>query len=403
MLKYVNINFSINNNNKAKKIYNKGDIFIVRPQNMKFPYKIISIKEKKINLEERIKRLKMMNQKSSFTLSDICSISNLDIKTKMKKNISKEDNSRSKNSFLNSTFNNDNNTSKLNKNNSGKEIRKKMINLEMQKQMEDKNVIQRNYINNFFLKNKGLSNDRCTNKYSYDNIYQLRQKIKEENSKQIYFDSTMLSNEKNKNCYKLKYITPKSRIILNDVDEKNLIWKRNFDNINNNNSRSKIKEIKFNKTFKYFNRPKSSKMVKIKTSEKVINKMKRPFSTDNKNRCKKHNSEIKEYKRNIKIEENKNTKEKENKILNNKKKLKIQKTLKNKSFNGDIGNIKFKNEFKSKPFNNYTNLKRFKIFKSGKNSDIFDYIVLPNSEINTTCIKKEPNKDFTEYKSILDK
>ena len=152
MLKFVNINFRNNNNNKTKKIYNNGDIFIVRPQNMKFPYKIISIKEKKINLEERIKRLKMMNQKSSFTLSDICSISNLDIKTKMKKNISKEDNSRSKNSFLNSTFNNDNNTSKLNKNNSGKEIRKKMINLEMQKQMEDKNVIQRNYINNFFLK-----------------------------------------------------------------------------------------------------------------------------------------------------------------------------------------------------------------------------------------------------------
>ena len=47
MLKYVNINFSINNNNKAKKIYNKGYIFIVSPQNMKFPYKIISIKEKK--------------------------------------------------------------------------------------------------------------------------------------------------------------------------------------------------------------------------------------------------------------------------------------------------------------------------------------------------------------------
>ena len=56
MLKYVNINFSINNNNKAKKIYNKGDIFIVRPQNMKFPYKIISIKEKKNKFRRKNKK-----------------------------------------------------------------------------------------------------------------------------------------------------------------------------------------------------------------------------------------------------------------------------------------------------------------------------------------------------------
>ena len=402
MLKFVNINFRyINNNNKAKKIYNKGDIFIVRPQNYQFPYKIISRKEKKINLEERIKRLKFMNsQTNSFTLSDICSISNLNIKTKMKKNMSKENNSRSKNCFLNSTYY-DNNSCKFNKNNSGKEIRKKIIDLEMQKQTENNKIIQRNYIANFFLKNKGLSNDRCSYKNSFDNINQLRQKIKEENSKQNFFDSTMLNNEKNKNYCKLKYITPKSSVILNDVDEKKLIWKRNFDNINNN-SRSKIKEIKFNKTLKYFNRPKSSKMVKFKSNEKVINKIKRPFSTDNKNSCKIHNIEIKEFKRNNKIEENKNTKEKENKTQSIKKKLKIQKTLKNKSFNGDIGNIKYKNEFKSRPFNKYSNLKKFNMVKSGKNSDIFDYIVLPNSEINSS-IKKETNKDFTEYKSILDK
>ena len=400
MLKFVSINFRNNNNDKAKKIYNKGDIFIVRPKNLKSPYKIISIKKKKINLEDRIKRLKMMNQKNSFTLSDICSISNLDIKNKMKKNLSKENNSRTKNSFLNSTYNNDNN-SKLYKNNSETTIRNKMINLEMKRQNENNKVSQRNYIENLFLKNKGLSNDRCTNKYSYDNINQLRQKMKEENSKQIYYDSTMLNNEKNKTCYRLKYITPKSKIILNDVDEKNLIWKRNFESNNYNNNRSKIKETKFNKTLKYFKRPKSSK-VKIKTNEKIINKIKRPFSTDNKNRCKKHNFEIKEYKRINKFEENKNAKEKENKLQNIKKKIKIQKTLKNKSYNGDIGNIKYKNVFKSRPLNNYTNLKTFKIFKSGKNSDIFDYIVLPNSEINSS-IKKENNKDFTEYKSILGK
>ena len=47
MLSVVNIKFGNNNNNKVKKIYNKGDIILVRPQNMRYPYKIISVKEKK--------------------------------------------------------------------------------------------------------------------------------------------------------------------------------------------------------------------------------------------------------------------------------------------------------------------------------------------------------------------
>ena len=58
MLSVVNIKFGNNNNNKVKKIYNKGDIILVRPQNMRYPYKIISVKEKKIKIAKNIKKRK---------------------------------------------------------------------------------------------------------------------------------------------------------------------------------------------------------------------------------------------------------------------------------------------------------------------------------------------------------
>ena len=395
MLKFFNINFKNNNNNKAKKIYNNGNIFIVRPQNMKFPYKIISIKEKQNNIEDHIKVLKVTNQKNSFTLSDICSISNFDLRTQILKNKNKENNKKLKNSFLNS--NNNNSDSKLNKNNSDTAIRKRIMNLEMKRQMENKKIIQRNYVYNLFLQNKGLSNDRCTHKFSYDSMmHQKQQKVKEENSKQTYYDSTMLNNEKNKNCCRLKYLLPSSGIIMNDVDEKNLIWKRNFEN----NNTSKIKEKRINLSLK-IKRPKSSKISGIKTNDKIVYKLKRPFSTENKNRCKKHHIEIKSYKRNNKIEENKCTKEKESKTQKIRKKIKFKKPLKNKNFNNG-NNPTYINELKSGTFNDITKLTRFKMLKSAKNSDIFNYIVLPNSDISSN-IKKEINKDFTEYKSIIGK
>ena len=401
MLNLVNINFR-NNNNKVKKIYNKGDIILVRPQNMKFPYKIISIKGKQINLGDNIKTFKMINQKKLFTLNDVCSISNFDIKTQMLKKINLK-NAKLKNNFVNSN-NNDNSCSKLNKNNSDSAIRKRIINIEMKRQQETNKIYQRNYDNNYFTPKKGFSFDKNinANKISFDNI------TKEENSKQIYYDVLMNKSEKtekHKNYFRLKYSLPQSKIF-NNIDEKNLIWKRNF-NINNNknkNSRSKINEIKFNKSQKNIKRPKSSKAIGIKANEKKVYKIKRPYSTDTKIKCKKHIFEIKSYKKCDKIEENKCSKEKEkenNKQKKLKKKVKIQKMLKSDDFG--CGYFKYMNELNSGPFTNFTKLKRFKIFKSAKNSDIFNYIVFPQNSESNNENKKENNNDFTEYKPMIHK
>ena len=79
MLSFINIKFGNINNNKVKKIYNKGDIILIRPPNIKYPYKILSIKEKKMNLDQRIKVLKNNNKQKLFDINDICSISNYKI------------------------------------------------------------------------------------------------------------------------------------------------------------------------------------------------------------------------------------------------------------------------------------------------------------------------------------
>ena len=238
MLSVVNIKFGNNNNNKVKKIYNKGDIILVRPQNMRYPYKIISVKEKKIKIAENIKMVKIQNQNKLFTLNDICSISNFGNPSPMN-NTNQINNSIGKDNFIIRN-------SKLKKYNSEIAIRKKIIEIEKQKEINNnkENIRQRNFDDNFFLKKKGLSynNSKFADNFFKNNNKNLKINInsdnKEETLKFFYYDSTLINNEKNKKCYRLKYDQLTSGIIRSDCNEKNLIFKRNFDNIKN------IKQIK---------------------------------------------------------------------------------------------------------------------------------------------------------------
>ena len=324
MLSFINIKFGNINNNKVKKIYNKGDIILIRPPNIKYPYKILSIKEKKMNLDQRIKVLKNNNKQKLFDINDICSISNYNTQYKLLYNNKKN-----------------NNNAWLKKNNSDIVLKKKIIEMEKQKQLINNNkeydinniinkIAQRNHDENVFLKKKSLSysNSKLMHKCIKDNnntnisnnkdlkinTYSIN---KEENSKFIDYTSTLLNNEKNKKCYKLKYDQFTSQITLgNNPNDKTNITKQ----IKKRNKQSKksLKYYKSNKEIK-LKRQKSPKTEGIKFLEKIMFKTKRPCSTDNRKKFQKINLDLKITKiadiKN-KIEENKNfnDKDKENKI-----------------------------------------------------------------------------------------
>ena len=407
MLSVINMKFGNNNNNKVKKIYNKGDIILVRPQNMRYPYKIISIKEKKINIAQNIKILKIPNQKNLFTLNDICSISNFGHPYLISKN----------NQIINSTIRNNFNVdnyynNKFKKNNSEIAIRKKIIEIEKKKQLLDKeNIRQKNIEYNFFLKKKGLSynNSKLLEKYINNKDNNSKIKIntnnKEENSKFFYYDSTLINNETNKKCYKLKYEQLTSGIIISDSNEKNLIFKRNFDNIknikqirNNNERKNKLKEMKIFKSHKdlKLKRQKSSREG-ITSHEKIISKTKRPFSSENRKRNQRINFEIKNVNKKYKLEENKNFFDKKSK-----KKLKIQEGMRNTELNN--GYFNYINELNNDKQQTVTKINKYIGFKARKNSDIFDYIIIPQKSEEIHANKEnEKNKDFTQYKSVINK
>ena len=388
------MNFGNNNNNKVKKIYSKGDIILIRPQNMRLPYKIISIKEKKINLAENIKIIELPNQKNIFNLNDICSIANFSKKTRE----NKLNNTVLKQNLILPSNNNKISYKKYNNAN----IRKKIMDMDRQKQFENiiKNgIARRNFDNNLFVKLRYLNNNKSKFVNDVNNNFMNTNKninkIKDENSKQIYYDSRTINNEKNKYCYRLKYDNLTSGVIFNDCDEKNLILKRNFDI-----RRNKKRAININKSSREIfksKRLKSPGIERKKSHEKIINKMKRPFSSrEYRTKKQKINFDIKSANRCNKLEENKDINKKNN------KKLKMQKEIKNTDLNK--GGFKYINEINYKQYNNFTRLNKFKGFESRKNSDIFDYIIVPTNleEIN---LKKNEDiiKDFTEYKSGINK
>ena len=408
MLSVVNIKFGNNNNNKVKKIYNKGDIILVRPQNMRYPYKIISIKEKKIKIAENIKIVKIKNQNKLFTLNDICSISNFGNPSPMN-NTNQINNSIGKENFI------IRNSNKLKKYNSEIAIRKKIIEIEKQKEINNnkENIRQRNFDDNFFLKKKGLSynNSKFADNFFKNNNKNLKINInsdnKEETLKFFYYDSTLINNEKNKKCYRLKYDQLTSGIIRSDCNEKNLIFKRNFDNIKNikqiKNRNDRMLKVKGMKAFKSnkdikLRRQKSTKIEGIKSHEKITIKTKRPYSTDNRKRHQRINFELKIANKKYKLEENKNFLEKDNKFRKEKKKFKIQKELKTMESNN--GFLNYLNEVNKGFQQNVIKLNKFIELKSRKNSDIFDYIVLPQKSEDIYS-NKTNYKDFTEFKSMI--
>jgi len=412
MLNVINIKFGNINNNKVKKIYNKGDIILVRPQNKRYPYKIISIKEKKLNIAQNIKILKIPNQKILFTLNDICSISNFG-NPSLISNTNQINNSINKDNFKTGNFY----INKLKKNNSEIAIRKKIIEIEKKKQLFNKenNIRQRNFDENCFLKKKGLSfnNSKLIDKYINKNNKNLKISIntnnKEEISKFFYYDSTLINNERNKKCYKLKYDQLLSGIILSDSNEKNLIFKRNFDNIKNvkqtndkNNKSIKAKGMKLFKSYKDLKLKKQKSLREgVPSHEKIISKTKRPFSSDNRKKHQRINFEMRNVDKKYKLEENKNYIEKDNKFKKFKKKLKIQKELRNSEINK--GYLNFINEINNNR-QNVAKFNRYIGFKSRKNSDIFDYIAIPKKSEEIDADKEiENNKNFTEYKSVINK
>ena len=408
MLSVVNIKFGNNNNNKVKKIYNKGDIILVRPQNMRYPYKIISVKEKKIKIAENIKLVKIQNQNKLFTLNDICSISNFGNPSPMNKT-NQINNSIGKENFI------IRNSNKLKKYNSEIAIRKKIIEIEKQKEINNnkENIRQRNFDDNFFLKKKGLSynNSKFADNFFKNNNKNLKINInsdnKEETLKFFYYDSTLINNEKNKKCYRLKYDQLTSGIIRSDCNEKNLIFKRNFDNIKNikqiKNRNDRMLKVKGMKAFKpnkdiKLRRQKSTKIEAIKSHEKITIKTKRPYSTDNRKRHQRINFELKIANKKYKLEENKNFLENNNKFRKEKKKFKIQKELKTMESNN--GFLNYLNEVNKGFQQNVIKLNKFIELKSRKNSDIFDYIVLPQKSEDIYS-NKTNYKDFTEFKSMI--
>lgn len=405
MLSVVNIKFGNNNNNKVKKIYNKGDIILVRPQNMRYPYKIISVKEKKIKIAKNIKIVKIQNQNKLFTLNDICSISNFG-------NPSPMNNTNQINNSIGKDIKNRNNN-QLKKYNSEIAIRKKIIGLEKQREINIKeNTRQKNLDENFFLKKKGLShnNSKFFDNFFKDNNKNLKINInsnnKEESLKFFYYDSTLINNEQSKKCYKLKYDQLTSGIILSDCNEKNLIFKRNFDNIKNtkhilnrNDGMSKLKGLKTFKSNKdiKLKRQKSSKIETLKPHEKMMCKTKRPYSTDNRKRRQRINFDLKNANKKYKLEENKNVNEKD-KFKKYKKKLKIQKDMKTMESNNGL--LNYLNEANKVAQPNVIKLNKLIELKPRKNLDIFDYIVLPQKS-EDIYNQKENFKDFTEFKSMI--
>ena len=143
MLNIVNIQLGNNNNNKIKRIYNKGNIILVRPQTIKYPYKILSIKEKKyIDNTKLIKKTRPTINYIANNIRPITVNLSKEYKSKLIDNINSEKKRINKSNFKESFIVNNKITSN-NKNNSHKDkIRKKIYDLE-----NNKNIID-NIINN---------------------------------------------------------------------------------------------------------------------------------------------------------------------------------------------------------------------------------------------------------------
>ena len=411
MLNIVNIQLGNNNNNKIKRIYNKGNIILVRPQTIKYPYKILSIKEKKY--VDNTKLIKKTRPTINYIANNIRPITvNLskEYKSKLIDNINSEKKRINKSNFKESFIVNNKITSN-NKNNSHKDkIRKKIYDLENNKNIIDNIITNRikqrhNEDNTYSIKNIDLNKffqkeDLIFNKSVKIGINTTNNEINKINKNYISY-----SEKKNKKFnYSEKFSNDNNKMSYKNIMKNNISLKKNIFSMKNANKPNKNEST--NKSNNYFDIYKSktntnlirNKSIKIKSNNKYKISIIRPLSSDNKKDIKKINYENKKNKN--EINKNEVTEPKkiviENEIKCKKcmKRLKIQRTLKKDVFNA-LSN--YNKGVKSIKFQNYSNLKKNKQLQFRKNSDIYNYIVISptNSENNFTDYKSNINSEIT--------
>lgn len=242
-------------------------------------------------------------------------------------------------------------------------------------------------INTEILKNKNYKNFTHNNYYTTNNIYNgnINNKeftrnliIKRHNSN--YQNKASLSNSKNAN----NEIKP---IIINIKKKFGLITEKTENQKYKNSFRNNIENnIKFRKN-------QSSRLTTIKKSKENLLSKYRPLSATNKNILKEKNLNV----------------EKDNKIDDNKNEKYMIKTKCKKKFKFNK-NIRFKNK-KKKMFNSHDNseFKKYLIdlnnkfnspinhkFENKKNSDIYQYIIVPKENEENSDEKEDKNNKEIE-------
>ena len=428
----MNIKFgkNMNNTNKVKKIYNRGNIITARPQTAKYPYKILSVKEFPKPNQDNLKNTK--NDKNSHIFE--CYIKNYN-KNPIKKSFSFvhdsqkgvyikkeiENKSSFKRFFLANhkkyltSINNDINRTSLIKNR--KLLIKRGINSNKKKDSSysknryiekyiDKEMLNYNNkslnINNIQIKNflsETINNNNLQN-FNYNNtannIIINYKKFKNSTRNPII---PRHYNNINQNKTNLSY--NKNRV--NQLKPLIINFKENFDlihgeKVNNNNHNIFLKyhnkcanEIKLNtqkssRVQKTIPKKKINKRKTIRKEENknyTINSINKNNFTKNNNWKNRGNFGINKYKKKLRLSKNTKIKNKKKKVIHNK----------------DIENEFFRyiNNFKKGKFHYINRTKdSFHGLENRKNYDIYDYLISPKNSEGITDIS---NKNYyIEYK-----
>ena len=453
MLNIINIQFGRNKNNDyiIKNENNIGNIIPSRPQTAKHPYKIISIKEfprKNFEIEKSSKNKFLQRGSMLDTLNNM---------NKMKKNISSIEESRSNRNNINykqifdhSSFINNRDLFLNYKYNNLYEKKIKVFS----KSPKRKDNLLKNKINEFdFKKNKKFVNKRANTSYKkkvssfsmnkYIENYIEKDKINElkHNNKSLNtFESTYLNNDDDYNNQVMKFLSEvinKEKLKRNNTSDNNTYYNHskkfhttnNIINKNSKNARNlmikrvsnnypnhmtlifpknknielkpyviNIKEkfgftdsansnsnYNFRKNYEYhihFQKKQSARISPSKRQNGNNIPKYRPLSA-------KINDSIKERNiMNISVDKNKKVDK------NHSRKFKIR--IKTKSKKKKKYKIKVKkNRLFRSCQNNNIHKKYNRVFECEKNSDIFDYLILPKDSENK--INGKDNNNFLEF------
>ena len=446
---------SKNNTNKVKKVYNQGNIITARPQTAKFPYKILSIKKfpepnfKESKKPKTTKNKFIYKNSSLYTTNNIYTMKSFSFKEEFRP---KNGDIKSKNRFNRSSFgkNNDifyNHYEKNGNNNifkvyysthrrnenllskkyninefdfkNTKGLFMKRANSDYKKKVSSFSMNK--YIENYFDKTK--SKDRAYNNSLNinENTYSLINNNDDDNIQVINFlseviNTEILKNKIHKNFAHNNYYTTNNIYNgnMNNMEfTRNLIIKRHNSNYpnkaslsNSKNANNEIKPIiinikkkfglitektenqKYKNSFRNsiennikFRKNQSSRLTSIKKSKENLMSKYRPLSATNKNILKEKNLNVEKDNKNEKyiiktkckkkFKFNKNIKNKKKKMFNSHDNSEFQKYL-----------IDLNNKFNS-PINHK--------FINKKNSDIYQYIIVPK--------ENEENLDEKEVKN----